>query len=232
MRWLMLLGVLVALLGWFVLATLAPNDYAIDRSVFRNPAKAAEPVANQVKPTPDGEAPRPNLIVILADDLGYGDLGVQGSRAIATPQMDRLARNGMRFTQFYASAPVCSPSRAGLLTGRYPLRSGIITALQAAGDSLPRRLTLRAAMALAKLGAVDMPGGERRAGPAAVGDHHGRGARAGGLPHHGDRQVASRRLHRCCRSTTRRTTASTASSASTCRTTTGPWPSGSTRRKW
>ena len=159
MRWLMLLGVLVALLGWFVLATLAPNDYAIDRSAFRNPAKAAEPVANQVKPTPDGEAPRPNLIVILADDLGYGDLGVQGSRAIATPQMDRLARNGMRFTQFYASAPVCSPSRAGLLTGRYPLRSGIITALQAAGDSLPRRLTLRAAMALAKLGAVDMPGG-------------------------------------------------------------------------
>ena len=66
----------------------------------------------------------------------------------------------MRFTQFYASAPVCSPSRAGLLTGRYALRSGIIMALQAAGDTLARKLTLKAALLLAKLGAVDMAGGE------------------------------------------------------------------------
>ncbi|MBW2293237.1 MAG: sulfatase-like hydrolase/transferase [Deltaproteobacteria bacterium] len=65
-------------------------------------------------------------IAILADDLGYGDIGAQGSGAIDTPQIDRLASQGVRFTQFYASAPVCSPSRAGLLTGRYPLRSGIM----------------------------------------------------------------------------------------------------------
>ena len=67
----------------------------------------------------------PNIIIVLADDLGYGDLGVQGSRLIATPNLDRLARQGVRMTDFYASANVCTPSRAGLQTGRYPIRSGL-----------------------------------------------------------------------------------------------------------
>jgi arylsulfatase A len=67
----------------------------------------------------------PNVIVILADDLGYGDLGVYGSRLIKTPNLDRLARQGVRMTDFYASANVCTPSRAGLLTGRYPIRTGL-----------------------------------------------------------------------------------------------------------
>jgi arylsulfatase A len=67
----------------------------------------------------------PNVIVVLADDLGYGDLGVQGSRLIATPNLDRMARQGVRMTDFYASANVCTPSRAGLQTGRYPIRSGL-----------------------------------------------------------------------------------------------------------
>ena len=67
----------------------------------------------------------PNIIVVLADDLGYGDLGVQGSRLIATPNLDRLARQGVRMTDFYASANICTPSRAGLLTGRYPIRTGL-----------------------------------------------------------------------------------------------------------
>ncbi len=67
----------------------------------------------------------PNVVVILADDLGYGDLGVQGSRLIKTPNLDRLAREGVRMTDFYASANVCTPSRAGLQTGRYPIRSGL-----------------------------------------------------------------------------------------------------------
>lgn len=73
-------------------------------------------------------APRqraPNVIVVLADDLGYGDLGVQGSRLIATPNLDRLARQGVRMTDFYASANICTPSRAGLQTGRYPIRTGL-----------------------------------------------------------------------------------------------------------
>jgi len=69
--------------------------------------------------------PLPNVIVILADDLGYGDLGCYGSTTIATPRLDRLAREGLRFTDAYAAAPFCSPSRAALLTGRLPARCGL-----------------------------------------------------------------------------------------------------------
>jgi arylsulfatase A len=67
----------------------------------------------------------PNIVLILADDLGWGDLGSYGSALIATPNLDRLARQGVRMTDFYASANVCTPSRAGLLTGRYPIRTGL-----------------------------------------------------------------------------------------------------------
>ena len=65
-----------------------------------------------------------NVVVILCDDLGYGDLGCYGS-PIATPNIDSLARDGMRFTHFYSGNPVCSPSRAALLTGRYCVRAGV-----------------------------------------------------------------------------------------------------------
>lgn len=71
------------------------------------------------------ERPRPNFVVLLCDDLGYGDLGCYGHPAIRTPQLDQLAAQGMRLTDCYASAPVCSPSRSGLLTGRTPTRIGI-----------------------------------------------------------------------------------------------------------
>ena len=67
----------------------------------------------------------PNVVVILADDLGYGDLSSYGHRTLKTPALDRLAREGIRFTSFYAASPLCSPSRAALLTGRTPFRSGI-----------------------------------------------------------------------------------------------------------
>ncbi len=67
----------------------------------------------------------PNFIVIFADDLGYGDLGCYGHPTIRTPHLDRMAREGMRFTQFYVAAPVCTPSRAALLTGRLPIRNGM-----------------------------------------------------------------------------------------------------------
>lgn len=67
----------------------------------------------------------PNLIIVLADDLGYGDLGCYGAEKIKTPRLDAMAAEGMRFTDFYCSAAVCSPSRAGLLTGRYHVRMGI-----------------------------------------------------------------------------------------------------------
>ncbi len=71
------------------------------------------------------ETAKPNIVVLLCDDLGFGDLGCFGNRTIRTPNLDRLAAEGVQFTSFYASAPVCSPSRAGLLTGRTPYRLGI-----------------------------------------------------------------------------------------------------------
>ena len=63
-------------------------------------------------------AEQPNVVIIFADDLGYGDVGINGSTQIRTPPLDGMASDGMRFTQGYVSSPVCSPSRAGLLTGR------------------------------------------------------------------------------------------------------------------
>jgi arylsulfatase A-like enzyme len=68
--------------------------------------------------------PRPNILLIVADDLGYNDVGFQGARDIPTPHLDRLAASGLRCTDGYVSYPVCSPSRAGLLTGRYQQRFG------------------------------------------------------------------------------------------------------------
>src|SRR5262245_30370833 len=82
---------------------------------------------------------RPNVIIIQADDLGYGDLGAYGQSAFATPSLDRLAREGTRFTQYYAGSTVCAPSRAALMTGlhtghvwirgngEYPLREEDVT---------------------------------------------------------------------------------------------------------
>jgi len=73
---------------------------------------------------PQAEA-SPNVVIIYADDLGYGDLGCYGNPTIRTPHLDRLAAEGMKFTQFYSAAPVCTPSRTALLTGRYAVRSGM-----------------------------------------------------------------------------------------------------------
>ena len=62
----------------------------------------------------------PNIVLIVSDDQGYRDLGCFGSKEILTPQLDRLAKEGMKLTQFYVTWPACTPSRGSLLTGRYP----------------------------------------------------------------------------------------------------------------
>jgi arylsulfatase A len=83
---------------------------------------------SSVAPSLAAAAPKPtlpNVVIILADDLGYGDLGCYGHPTIRTPHLDRMAAEGMRFTDFYSVAEVCTPSRAALLTGRYAVRSGM-----------------------------------------------------------------------------------------------------------
>jgi arylsulfatase A len=68
---------------------------------------------------------RPNIIFIYADDMGYGDIGCYGAKAIKTPNLDRMAAEGLRLTSFYSVSPICTPSRAALMTGRYAARMGI-----------------------------------------------------------------------------------------------------------
>jgi len=75
-------------------------------------------------PVPEPGA-KPNFIILFCDDVGYGDIGAFGHPTIRTPQLDRLATEGQRWTNFYVAAPVCTPSRAGLLTGRFPVRTGM-----------------------------------------------------------------------------------------------------------
>ena len=75
-------------------------------------------------------AAKPNIILCMADDLGWGDVGFNGNETVITPELDRMAKAGMRFERFYAAAPVCSPTRGSVLTGRHPSRYGIPTANQ------------------------------------------------------------------------------------------------------
>jgi arylsulfatase A-like enzyme len=94
------------------------------------------------------QADKPNIVIIYADDLGYGDLGCYGHPTIRTPNLDRLAAEGMKFTQFYSAAPVCTPSRAALLTGRFPIRTGMchdrrrVLFQNSAGGLQPSEITL------------------------------------------------------------------------------------------
>src|SRR5690349_5080834 len=93
-------------------------------------ALAVAPLAVQAAPVPAQPIPatknqQPNLICVLADDMGYGDLNCYGGTGAQTKNIDQLASEGIRFTQFYVNAPICSPSRTALTTGQYPARWNI-----------------------------------------------------------------------------------------------------------
>ena len=111
------------------------------------------------------EARKPNILIILSDDHGYADVGFHGCRDIPTPNLDSLARSGVRFSNGYVSGPYCSPTRAGLLTGRYQQRFG--HEFNPGGNAL------------------------RELRPSALGNHDCRSPQVGRLRDRNRRQVAS-----------------------------------------
>ena len=101
------------------------------------------------------ESRPPNVVIIYCDDLGWGDLGCFGNPLIRTPSLDRMAAEGQRWTSFYVASPVCTPSRAALLTGRYPIRNGMMSAKRVvlfpnSGGGLPAEEVTLAEMLKAK----------------------------------------------------------------------------------
>jgi arylsulfatase A len=117
-------------------------------------AVAATVLVGGCAPTKTAEAPpeKPNFVVIFADDMGYGDLGIFGHPVFRTPNLDQLAAEGQRWTEFYVAASVCTPSRAALLTGRYPIRSGLagprrVLFPDSAGGLPPSEITIAEALA-------------------------------------------------------------------------------------
>ena len=83
---------------------------------------------------------KPNVVLIMCDDLGWGDVGFNGNKIIRTPHLDAMAKAGLKFNRFYAASPVCSPTRGSCITGRHPYRYGIPFANS--GHMKPEELTL------------------------------------------------------------------------------------------
>ena len=99
----------------------------------------------------NGKLKKPNFIVIFTDDLGYGDLGSYGHPTIKTPYLDQMAKEGMRFTQFYVGSSICTPSRAALLTGKLPVQTGMygkrsVLFPDNAGGLDPKEITIASAL--------------------------------------------------------------------------------------
>lgn len=118
------LALLLAALGLLVWAAYRDLGYAQTDDADRLERKRAElEWMRETASSSAGAATRPNIVLILFDDLGSGDLGTYGSRSLATPRIDELARQGAAFDAFYSPAPYCTPSRAGFLTGRWPIRT-------------------------------------------------------------------------------------------------------------
>src|SRR5262245_59730069 len=106
--------------------TIAVNDASeedsMNRREFLNTALAATTAGSVAQAQNQTVPPRPNILFILADDLGYGELSSYGRPEYQTPVLDNMVRDGLKFTDAYASAPVCTPTRCAYMTGRYPHR--------------------------------------------------------------------------------------------------------------
>ena len=101
-------------------------------------------------------AQSPNVLLIVSDDQGYADLGCFGSQEILTPNLDRLASEGMCLTNFYVSWPACTPSRASLLTGRYPQRHGVYDMIRNEAPDFGRKYTAAEyAVTFERIGGMD-----------------------------------------------------------------------------
>ena len=112
-------------------------------------ACAAFASAANAQPRP--AASKPNVLLIITDDVGYGDIGSYGGPDIKTPNIDSLARDGTRFTDFYANGPSCSPTRTGLITGRYQQRYAIEIPLPGRGTPAGERGLLATGRSLPQL---------------------------------------------------------------------------------
>ncbi len=134
------------------------SRFAFDPEIYADRERDSLPASAVIREIQGFSGRRPNIILILTDDLGYGDLGCYGSRAIKTPNIDGMASEGIRFTDFHSSNAMCSPSRAGLLTGRYPHRTGVTWVFPAGEDTLSRRLMRRIGLTFGSIGAVDTHG--------------------------------------------------------------------------
>jgi arylsulfatase A len=132
--------------------------FNFDPDTYLDPEKDRIPAESVIRKVKGFRGRRPNIIVILTDDMGYGDLGCYGSKAIKTLYIDQLAREGMRFTDFYAANSLCSPSRAGLLTGRYPHRTGVTWPVQSGKDTFMRKLMVSIGLRMGALGVLDLRG--------------------------------------------------------------------------
>lgn len=153
-----------------VLGAIGLGAYGSYRWMFGDSGLNIEQLTEKIPSRDDGGPSRPpNIVFIYADDLGYGDLGCYGAAGIRTPNIDSLAAEGMRFTDFYSCNALCTPARYGFLTGRYPQRSGLIWPLWPEKQPIGRKAAKLFGHVIGKFGLSDMgsesnvngmPGGE------------------------------------------------------------------------
>src|SRR5215211_2082384 len=97
----------------------------MSRLLFASSIALSAALTTGCRAAPAPPLTQPNILFVLADDMGYGDLACYGGQGVQTTNIDRLAAEGIRFTQFYVNSPICSPSRTAFMTGQYPARWNI-----------------------------------------------------------------------------------------------------------